>query len=362
MDTVFQDSLRLTSAQFDACTKVITQSGGIVSQFKELREGDWRAFASQQLVHKNEFTAHVDNNVLARLDDLFQGKSITDDHRAVAALMAIANAFGMGINSTFGSHEYALTATGRPDKRLAISRAAFRTSPKHFADIVTGEQSGLPGSVTFREQDAVSDFKYVRGFSRNHMGILKILAIKTRDGGQRLNNEKHRHQRMLEYLSWVFEDFLFGSVVLVALEVFGQSQQGGVLKNAGTLNSSKLLKSARNAAFDLTILEGWLTLEGGRAPYSNPVHLLFTFDKALSRLANRIAGSSRPGDKNPSLEAIFAEFWSPQYAETILRTYLRYVSRCNEGGRTQDSGISDEDKRRAIDELQAEIRQNLTGA
>ena len=182
MDNVFI-SLPFPVADLDELSQLIGDAGGIVAATDALSAGSWQAIAEDLALRGTRFTAHVDSDFVVRLLRLHSGRVIrlTNEDLAVAALMALAIGFDMQVNPTHAIHEYACTAEGDSEERLARFYFANNVDPNMYVNIALRRRgtlakpspSELKQFCKWRRRDLEMP---IQGYGINYMGLKNMLG------------------------------------------------------------------------------------------------------------------------------------------------------------------------------------------
>lgn len=323
-------------------SRIIRDSGGIVSAIPELRGADWTLIAREHTVHNVNFLVTIDSNFMISLLNLFQHrKSVSQTDRRAAALMALATMFNMQVNPTVAAHEYAKTAEGDPRSVLAEFRHADDLHPQAYADVALGR-------VTCLQAASQAEMKYwlkkespvppvtVKGYNLHYTAILGMLTIHT-DPTMGPRTVQGQKKRMLRFLEWMHADFIFvGYATILASFLWGNGRVSSLLHNPNTKDPQKLLANAKNTVWDLSFAHTWAKGEIERAGRPGvPVNLLFTMDQGLALIADRLIQNGNLPDaarKDQFLHQL-TEFWPERDAAEIADIEQEYGSRCQEPSR-----------------------------
>ncbi len=349
-------------------SRIIEESGGITSAIPELRSGDWETFATEQGVHGTQFLVHIDQNFMIALRDLKKQKPISAMRRRVAALMAFAIMFDMQIDPRIAMHEYAFTAKGEPSTHLAMFRFAYQNiHPQTYADFALDRISQLPVMSDLDLHQCLKEEPVpsspVSGYAAHYTGILGMLAIHT-DPKIGPMNLRGRKKRLLTFLKWMRDDFIFvACVTTLASHLWGKGQASKLLKYQDTRNAEKLLKSAKNTAWDFTLICNWAKMEKGRARQADaPITFLFTLDRGLAELATEhlmIDDLSLTARRRHNVRRL-CKHWSDADAIKIADIEFEYESQKDDPSRKVRQPLWHEYVSSLPPQLEGRIRDNLS--
>jgi hypothetical protein len=203
-----------------------------------------------------------------------------------AALMAFAQCAEIDIEPNIALYELAFTQgqDAAVDELLAF-RLADHVHPGYWAEVGLDRADAIPempDGVRIREGDLAIDFTMrLRRWRRNYILALKIAELELR-GGSPVG-------RMLDLLSWMYQDFLLGGPALaLALHYLApNSIRKRQLKGLKSPNRERAIAGVRNAAWDLTLISEWIRRVGQQESDARLI-LLTSFDRGLHRLARSV--------------------------------------------------------------------------
>lgn len=358
----------ISPSDADRLSRIIWDSGGIVSAIPELRGADWILIARERTVHDVNFLVTVDSNFVISLLNLFRHrKSVSQADRRAAALMALAIMFDMQVNPTIATYEYATTAKGDPRGLLARFRHADNLHPQAYADVALGRVTCLPAASQaemeywLKKESPVPPVT-VKGYDPHYTAILGMLTIHT-DPTMGPLTVQGRKKRMLRFLEWMHTDFIFvGYATILASFLWGNGRASSLLRNPNTKDLQKLLANAKNTAWDLSLAYVWAEREIERAGRPGvPVNLLFTMDQGLALIADRLIQNGNLPDatrKDHFLHQL-TEFWPERDAAEIADIEQKYGFRREEPSRRCNRSSWQEYANGLAAELEERIRHNL---
>lgn len=258
----------------------------------------------------------VDRNVLTRWIDVVRGAHPNIDHRMAAAVLAFAQCAEIDIEPNIALYELAFTrGQDAALEELLAFRLADHVHPGHWAEVALNRADAiteLPESVSIRDKDLAIDFTMkLRRWRRNYVLALKIAELELRGGSS--------VDRLLEFLSWMYTDFLLGGPALaLAMHYLApNSPRKRLLKGLRSSDRDRALAGIRNAAWDLMFLSEWEARVGKQETEARLV-LLTSFDQGLHRLARSVVDVEGTSvDVGDRLRASLVSLWGGESGKRL---------------------------------------------
>ena len=304
------------------------ESNCIVSCIPEFRSGRWLDFVDDQIQFDTEYYAHIDANFLARLMEFSKDKPKTDLERQTAAAMCLAICANMKVNPTFATHEYAFSGSREPDDRLAYFYFLDNTRPQVFADLALKRIQFIPHKKLDRTAHFGRHKTRTKFFGLVHLPLLKLMEIQTNYRFDTRSEIEKGLAKTKELMKWMLDEFLLvGSVIMVGHELWGQRATKSLVGSPNSDKPDKILPSVENAAWDLTLVLNWAESESKRNPKNgDPVNLIFTHDRALSRIAMASMGEPGSEDVDRQYIAQLEEMWPRDIAGELFQFHRNLES------------------------------------
>ncbi|WP_265461950.1 hypothetical protein [Aeromonas salmonicida] len=251
----------------------------------------------------------LDRNIVSYLIDLVKGIELLPDsernrcHRLAAALQAFFNAANITSEPGLSYHEYIEnTSIEQADKELSYFRSADNLNANLYLDLALKKINSIPRALVpkFNSGELLEfDAKYrVKDFEFNIVVIKKGLSIRSQC--------KSDYEAMRLLLEWIFEEYIFCTPAFYFMAIYFSNHR------IPKMIKSNSMKSVRNAAWDLALLQRWITLVNKD---TEQIWLLASMDKAIAKTANlmliRSAESSE--DYLNRLEQTFSSMWGKKF-------------------------------------------------
>ncbi|HHF3036789.1 TPA: hypothetical protein ACPJ07_001462 [Vibrio diabolicus] len=261
------------------------------------------------LNREQQVSCILDRNIVSYLIDLVKGAELLPDsersrcHRLSAALQAFLNAANIKSEPGLSYHEYIESSSiEHADKELSYFRSADNLDANLYLDIALGHINSIPmESVPKFDSGELLGFdpKYrIKAFEFNIVVIKKGLSIRSQC------NSDYEAMKLL--LEWMFEEYVFCVPAFYFMAIYFSGHR------VPKMLKSQSMKSVRNAAWDLALLQHWITLSNRD---SEQVWLLASMDKAIAKTANLMLLRSTETDDDylNRLEQSFASMWGKKF-------------------------------------------------
>jgi len=369
-EMIFLGDLPLSPGELDAVSAIASESGAWVTGIDLLEDVPWQMIAREQAIYPPGFLAHLDTSFVSHLLKLVDGRPfrMTANHRTVAALMALSITFGFKLNPTCASHEYACTGADSPEERLLRFRYADKLHPQLYADVALGRKESLPPPSAEELKPYRGNLEpigklEVQGFSLNYLAVLSALDIHT-DPKYGKHDRKGRMARTLAFVEWIHSDGIMMSCYIYAAQALWGPENHGIkiIKKANSADPDILLRHARNAAWDLTILCVWSNLEGARDTEGQrePIHLLYTLDRSLAHLARFLFFCPLNSDRERMQLETAKVFWPEREAREVCQKRREIERRRHEPSRRSNQRDWSSTVPAMVEELESKLRQRLS--
>lgn len=251
----------------------------------------------------------LDRNIVSYLIDLVKGIELLPDsehsrcHRLTAALQAFFNAADIKSEPGLSYHEYIENSSiEQADRELSYFRSADNLDANLYIDLALKKINSIPNElIPMFDSGELLDFdtKYrVKAFEFNIVVIKKALSIRSQC--------KSDYESIVLLLDWMYEEYVFCVPAFYFMAIYFSGHR------VSKMLKSNSMKSVRNAAWDLALLQHWITLINND---TEQTWLLASMDKAIAKTANlmfmRTTESS--DDYLNRLDQMFSSMWGKKY-------------------------------------------------
>jgi hypothetical protein len=267
---------------------LLRRSGCFVASFSGPDEYSAQTYILQRAHHGTETRFLFDRNIYSDVVGLAKGKTVTDNTRIPAAIMAFASCIYADIEPGLALYEGAASTKGGWKRDLALFHASDTIHPTNWAALALGRSQRFSRRIVRKRQLINGRNRFepkakLRSFAFNYPPLLK-LAILTRRGGD-------RDARMIEFINWMYYSWQFSTpALLLAINVLGKKQAKGAFKGVGGSDRSKALRGVWNAAWDLAYVHEWFKSAKEQGE-NNLIHVLCSRDVLLLRVAGMLRQS-----------------------------------------------------------------------
>lgn len=251
----------------------------------------------------------LDRNIVSYLIDLVKGIELLPDfehsrcHRLAAALQAFFNAANINSEPGLSYHEYIENSSiEQADKELSYFRSADNLNANLYLDLALKNINSIPSELVpkFNPGELLAfDPEYrIKDFEFNIVVIKKGLSIRSQC--------KNDYEAMILLLEWIFEEYVFCIPAFYFMAIYFSSHR------VPKMLKSHSIKSVRNAAWDLALLQHWITLANKD---TEQVWLLASMDKAIAKTANLMLMRSTESSEDylNRLEETFSSMWGKKF-------------------------------------------------
>lgn len=275
-----------------------------------------KGYLKETHVHSNRFFALTDLNIASNGARIAAGKPATDTIRQTAGLIAFMSladtTFDVGMaHIERGQHKDHDDLNTHAD----LFNIADNLHPQILVDIALGRMDTVPET----EKPAPARTKPVpsctphENVEMQYIGLLKICELYL-SGKRSLRGYK-------AFMDWMWSDYMFSvTLFLFAGIFFSHKPHKHMLKRIGSADPEHILKGARNATWDLSLLH--LFASRVTDPDSD-LWILCSLDKGLREIANFMifTGNLTPEARHKQRIQFLAEYWSEKDAVEIC-TYF----------------------------------------
>ncbi|WP_323901074.1 hypothetical protein [Aeromonas hydrophila] len=251
----------------------------------------------------------LDRNIVSYLIDLVKGIELKPDftssrcHRITAALQAFLNAANITSEPGLSYHEYIENSTiEKADEELSYFRSADNLDANIYLDIALGKSTSVPREqVTKFNKGELTEFDQeyrVKAFEYSIVVIQKGLSIRSQC--------KNDYEAINSLLEWMYTDYVFCAPAFYFMAIYFSDHK------ISKMIKSSSIKSVRNAAWDLALLQHWITLTNND---QEQIWLLASMDKAIIKTAHLmlIRSTEDFDDYLHRLEQTFSSMWGKRY-------------------------------------------------
>lgn len=251
----------------------------------------------------------LDRNIVSYLIDLVKGIELLPDsersrcHRLAAALQAFFNAANIKSEPGLSYHEYIESSSiEQADKELSYFRSADNLDANLYIDLALKNINSIPSELVqkFDSGELLEfDLDYrVKAFEFNIVVIKKGLSIRSQC--------KSDYEAMILLLEWMFEEYVFCIPAFYFMAIYFSGHR------VPNMLKSNAMKSVRNAAWDLTLLQHWISLINKD---TEQAWLLASMDKAIAKTANLMLMRSTESSEDylNRLEQTFSSMWGKKF-------------------------------------------------
>lgn len=301
---IFHERLR----GFKIIEKQLIESNILLNPYN-IDSDDMYKIENYLLNRDQRFSCLLDRNIVSYLIDLVKGIELQPDsernkcHRLAAALQAFFNAADIKSEPGLSYHEYIENASiEKADKELSFFRSADNLNANIYLDIALEKIHSIPSDLVpkFDSGELLNfDPEYrVKEFEFNIVVIKKGLSIRSKCTSD--------YEAMILLLEWMFEEYVFCIPAFYFMAIyFSRHRIPKMIK-------SNSLKSVRNAAWDLALLQHWISLVNNDR---EQIWLLASMDKAIAKTANLMLTRSTESsdDYLDRIENTFSSMWGKKF-------------------------------------------------
>lgn len=264
----------------------------IVSPFTE---DEFDCYATKSYLFQSRGFDHniyciLDSNITTEIAGLATVKDLAQEAaRNALILLTFLQLAEVDIDPSISISEYNTTSKS-PDaiQRLHNFRLIDNLPPEHLVDIVLGRASQIDISLSRYNQQPHYFYPYefaneVPHWEMYYTFALKIFLV--------ANTNKTRKEKIKEFISWIWSDFLFSATAITFAFVFFSDSYGKMLKGVKSKNIEKVMKGIKNATWDMSIVSYW-SEKNVKRNVTEPHYIFCTKDKALREVAILLLGQT----------------------------------------------------------------------
>lgn len=278
-----------------------------------------------------------DRNIISRMARVArEGVIGTRDHPTDIAvlLMAFAQAVNFNIEPGLAFHELAQ----RENNQTALDELRwFRTADtggyaREWIDLALDYKTSIAIKEALAEE-AVNLTAPIRRWRCNYVVAMKIAALELAPG--------EPEDKLMALLDWMNEDFLLASPALIfAARYWAPNRpRAGLIKHVKAPDRSRVLKGARNAAWDITYLSEFI-LRVSEGVAKKEQFVLATGDRLLAEIAPILLRGRESEERHPSLEETLSQWWPAKFTSRFCDAFFKAAEQAAGRGRwaneTQD--------------------------
>ncbi|WP_448664136.1 hypothetical protein ACG3SL_05505 [Sphingomonas sp. CJ20] len=260
-----------------------------------------------------------DRNIISRMARVArEGVIGTKDHPTTIAvlLMAFAQAVDFNIEPGLAFHELAQ----RENNQSALYELRwFRTADtgghaREWIDLALGRKTSVALDEALAEE-TVNVIAPIRRWRCNYVVAMKIAALELAPGKPT--------DKLMALLDWMKEDFLLASPALIFAARYWAPNlpRAGLIKHVKAPDRSRVLKGARNAAWDITYLSEFVRRVGEGVPKKEQL-VLATGDRLLAEIAPILLRGRESEERHPSLEESLSQWWPAKFTSRFCDAFF----------------------------------------
>ncbi|NKJ02682.1 hypothetical protein [Novosphingobium sp. SG707] len=261
-----------------------------------------------------------DRNIISRMARVAREGSVRmRDHPMDIAilLMAFAQAVNFNIEPGLAFHELAQ----RESNQSALDELRwFRTADtggyaREWIDLALDRKT----TIAIVEASAEKDVKLtapIRRWRCNYVVAMKIAALELSAG--------EPADKLIALLEWMNEDFLLAAPALIFAARYWAPNlpRAGLIKYVRSPDRSRVLKGARNAAWDITYLSEF-SRKVSKGVEKKEQIVLATGDRLLAEIAPILLRGRESEERHPSLEETFSQWWPAKFASRFCDAFFQ---------------------------------------
>lgn len=285
-----------------------------------------RTYLEQHFLHETGVRLFVDRQIISYLKQLATGRALTAPERKLcSAIMCFAILAKIEIEPNIGIHEYA-DSNGDAEawRDLCILRHADNVDFHLYHSIFKGLADSLPITAQFPNSELPpqehSFTKRLRFFSFSYAFLLQIASLE--------KAPIPPADKMLRYLDWMYNEYLFGAPAVLFGNIFlSPSRQKRMIKNINSADRLERLAGVRNASWDLTYIQQWLSYLKKQQEAAQ-IWIACSNDRIVTKIARlSIATDDARDDVIQSrIREMMAECWGATDGGKIYGHYRRLAS------------------------------------
>lgn len=291
-----------------------------------------------------------DRNIISRMARIAREGAIgTRDHPTDIAvlLMAFAQAVNFDIEPGLAFHELAQ----RENNQSALDELRwFRTADtgghaREWIDLALDHKTSIAIGEASAEE-TVNLAAPIRRWRCNYVVAMKIAALELAPGKPA--------DKLMALLDWLKEDFLLASPALIFAARYWAPNlpRAGLIKHIRAPDRSRVLKGARNAAWDITYLSEFIRkVREGVAKKEQLV--LATGDRLLAEIAPILLRGRESEERHPNLEETFSQWWPDNFTSRFCDAFFNAAEQA--GGRSRWEDETQDPVDRFTKQLQMEL-------
>lgn len=325
-------ALGYPGSDVDAIERMVIGYDSLVYPTSDAAELQTVAHLRYAAVTENfEVRVLLDNNILTRVVAIARGEEpgTSSDgpnrHSSIAALMSFFQLADIAIEPGVALFE---KAYGAPHEQTAehfkLFQVADEVNTGHWIDLAVGRTSRLQGLTSATERAVSrgsiepSQFAHkVQPFLSAYLSILKLIEMQ-RLYGNGVNV-------IADFMYWMKDESVFdGLTLLLAMYHFSSTTEGARIKKSGSDNYRKVLRGARNAAWDNAYVRQWTKVSSESE--GKFLWLFCTNDYKLREVAR-----SWVNDDDHALENVASLTFGPKGGVEFLTSYNEIWSEIRSG-------------------------------
>ncbi len=270
-------------------------------------------------IENNEFTIIPDRNVFTRIISTYSGHDINAQSRAVSAMMAFSQFFGIIIDPALPLYEVA--STQKND--IAVNELQlFRDADN--SDILAWTSAALFGTRFPTPQESLNnqyvDFsKPLERWKTNYAAALKIGELELLDIPP--------IEKLSILYAWMFDEFFIAgpAAMLAAFYFAPNSPRKNCFKHLRSQDRKRALVGIKNMAWDITYVSEFSRTVHENASTHNRF-ILASFDNALKILATLCANNQSSCSTIHFIIPLLQKWWSKKQAKYISDTLEKMLA------------------------------------
>jgi len=315
-------TLGFPAGDIDAMERIVLEHDSLVFPTSDAAELQSIAHLRYAAMFENfDVRVLLDNNIYTRVVAAARGENTTDlsdgpNHRsAIAALMSFFQMANIDIEPGIALFEKAYSAPHQEViDQFNLFQIADEVQTSHWTDLALGRTSHLRGLTSASQRAASrgtiepSRFEHkVQPFLSAYFSILKLIEM------QRMNGTGV--DVLIDFMIWMKDEAIFdGMTLLLAMYHFGPKKTGSRIKRSGAERYEKVVKGAKNAAWDSTYIRRWTKVS--QESDGDSLWLLCTNDYELREIAR-----SWVNDEDQALEKVAAITFGQKEGAKLLENY-----------------------------------------
>ena len=275
-----------------------------------------KSYLLQKHIHNHKIHAVVDRNIISDLTSFARNKNnrsnLTKNTLSLLAFLQIAL---VDIEPGVAISEYCATSYNSvPSEELFTFRKIDNLSTEYLINLALGRDDCLDISRTLYKEKLEEIHRPDKSEDVHIWKVQYIFALKLY---LLANSKGNKFEKICSFISWMWEEYLFGAVAFSFMAIFFSEKYGKMLKGVNSSNPKKAMHGIRNAAWDMATTHFW-TNSVAKRKGNEPFLIFCTADKALKKVSRFIIEQTEKPDKEKLFNNLFGCYLNKSEINELL--------------------------------------------